>query len=492
MWALLAVVEMQAVATELVTLSAVLHPCVADVHAALSVHHRVEPFLLRVEVLVVSRDDHAALQVHHLRGHLEAAPLDLPEAAPALALERRVQVQHRGQGQAARPAVELDLVHPETGVGEVAEPAPVRVLHGRVVRLDPDGAGLAVHHHLAELLAAGVLHVLDLLPGAPGLHLERVDGGVPRFVELDPHPGDMILSVEADNQPLLVAGARPRAVAAPSRPYGAAVDGRRRWLVRPLLAGLRARDAELQLGACGDGLDAVRGGLAARRRGHADAVPGPPAHRDRVVLEEELGGARGGGGGEQRPGPLKLAAVDVDPGVLAVAAQEAIAHHRVRVLCPRSLGDVDRRRVVHRLGEGADLEEAARLHEQGVRAQDEAALAGVPLELPLDHEGVHCHVRIHVPRLAGRHDDPGALHSLTLLAPAPRGLRRDELLPLPPLRPEFHGRARAEAAGRHEERRPPDPTGADRALHGRSAQGKGGKRFPWRLRSLRKSGVPIA
>mmetsp|Transcript_100532 Transcript_100532/g.293061 ORF Transcript_100532/g.293061 Transcript_100532/m.293061 type:complete len:242 (+) Transcript_100532:933-1658(+) len=96
-------VEVQAVTPKIVPLAAKLYARVADVRVAGAVDASVEALLGLVEVLVVPRDEDAALQVDDLRGHLEARVHHQAVAAPVLVRQGRVEVHE--VGAEARDAV---------------------------------------------------------------------------------------------------------------------------------------------------------------------------------------------------------------------------------------------------------------------------------------------------------------------------------------------------------------------------------------------------
>eukprot|EP00404_Azadinium_spinosum_P056888 CAMPEP_0180796216 /NCGR_PEP_ID=MMETSP1038_2-20121128/56656_1 /TAXON_ID=632150 /ORGANISM="Azadinium spinosum, Strain 3D9" /LENGTH=127 /DNA_ID=CAMNT_0022835271 /DNA_START=316 /DNA_END=695 /DNA_ORIENTATION=+ len=119
--------EVHAVLTHEPLLAAIFHTRVAHVHDAIAGHHCVDALEGVVEVFVVASDDYGALEIHDLRCHLEAVPLDLAEATHVVARKGLVQVQHRGHTLAHLAAEDLHIVEPEPRPGRLracCTPAP--------------------------------------------------------------------------------------------------------------------------------------------------------------------------------------------------------------------------------------------------------------------------------------------------------------------------------------------------------------------------------
>mmetsp|Transcript_14702 Transcript_14702/g.44092 ORF Transcript_14702/g.44092 Transcript_14702/m.44092 type:complete len:715 (+) Transcript_14702:2748-4892(+) len=394
-------VEVHAVAAHAVALAAVLHAGVADVHDAASGHDGVDAPVRGVEVGAVAGDEHVALQVHDLRGELEGPALHLPEAAEVLVLQRLLEVDHHRDLLAHGASVGAHLVEPEAGPGRLGLPRAAPV-HGRVVRHEPHLVArlLRGEAHLAP--AARVVRDVGGRRRGVAAHAEElVLGGVPQRVEVDLEPRHLGGVLEPEPDPLLAAVAAVRAPAAPARVLDA-VDGRARRLVpvRPLDPGDGAGEAQGPLGRAADAADAVDHGLGAARGGDADAVARPPAHPDRVVLQEELVASRPGRAAEQRPGALQRAAVDLNPRC-AEAAEEALAQLEVRAAARR---EVERRPLQHRLLRGADPEVAALLDEDVSRAELQPVRVRVPDQGAPDGQGLDREVGVEQPGLARRED----------------------------------------------------------------------------------------
>jgi len=299
--------------------------------------------------------------------------------------ERVVRLVH---GDAALVRV-LDGVAAEDAVGAAEEVVPVQAVAADAVAL-------------AALLHARVLH----LHRAAARH----DG-------VEPHVLRVALGAE------VVAGDDHRALQVGHLRGHPHLKALYRLHPARSLVGERRADAHRPAREGGDG---VGGGsvvssarvLAGRRR-DTDPVARPPAHRRRVVVEENRLRACLRGGREQAPRARQLAAVHLDGrrgqrrvlGEGAVPAKDALAVVRVLGAVPP---DVHGRLPLHRRVRRPDLDAAALLRHDEAGGEAEAVLGRVPAQGPLDGERAHVQARVEQvrrPRRDGAVVAGGAAHA---------------------------------------------------------------------------------